>query len=349
MIHDARTMALLSAASISLVTILFLPLEENVSRSTLAMAGAISFLGSFILIYVVLEFLVFRKIKKILKMLSKLQKKEFNVLKQQRPESFNPLKNLQEEIYSFVSLKQKEIDELRKLETFRKEFIANVSHELKTPIFAAQGFIHTLLEGALYDKNVRDKFLKKAAKSMDGLDMLVEDLLTLTLIESGDSKMQFESFDLFKMCSEVLEQFDEKIQKKGIRLKLADPRQKLAVYADPHRISQVVTNLVSNAIKYSSEGGEVKVSFEKGKNYITTFVTDSGEGIPPEHLGRIFERFYLVDKSRSRGKGGTGLGLAIVKHILDGHDSRAEVESTVGKGSVFSFKLPRSKREGDEE
>ena len=162
MIHDARTMALLSAASISLVTILFLPLEENVSRSTLAMAGAISFLGSFILIYVVLEFLVFRKIKKILKMLSKLQKKEFNVLKQQRPESFNPLKNLQEEIYSFVSLKQKEIDELRKLETFRKEFIANVSHELKTPIFAAQGFIHTLLEGALYDKNLSRTFLSRS-------------------------------------------------------------------------------------------------------------------------------------------------------------------------------------------
>jgi two-component system phosphate regulon sensor histidine kinase PhoR len=175
--------------------------------------------------------------------------------------------------------------------------------------------------------------------------MLVQDLLTLSQIETGDIKMKFETFDLVALCTEVLEQLDGRAKKKDIRLRLGDPKQKLMVYADPLRISQVVTNLVSNGVNYTPEGGEVTVSFDVGKKSITTFVRDNGEGIPQEDLSRIFERFYRVEKSRSREKGGTGLGLAIVKHILEGHSTKAEVESTVGKGSVFSFKLQRVKPE----
>ena len=263
----------------------------------------------------------------------------------QKSAAFNPLKTINEEIFSFADLKQKEIDELKKLEAFRKEFIADVSHELKTPIFAAQGFVHTLLDGAVNDKAVRTKFLKKAAKSLDGLDVLVQDLLTLSHIETGQIKMHFENIDLYKLTEEVFEQFEGKADKKDVALRIEGPSQKVVVYADWQRINQVMTNLISNAIKHSHDGAEVVVSFEVSKKNITTLVRDFGEGIPMEHQARIFERFYRVDKSRSREKGGTGLGLAIVKHILDGHNTKAEVESTPGKGSTFSFKLPRVKPE----
>ncbi len=343
MVYNARSMALLLAVFIALVTVLFLTLVEAVSQSALLVAGLISFSASYLLVYVVLEFLVFREINKIHKMLNKVRKKELTQVADQESSGLNPLRNISEEITAFAYLKQKEIDELRKLEEFRKEFVANVSHELKTPIFAAQGFIHTLLDGAMHDKHVREKFLKKAGRSLDGLDMLVQDLLTLSQLETGDIKFKFESFDLGTVCAEVLEQLEGKARKKEIRLKLSEPKHKLMVYADPQRISQVVTNLVGNSVNYTPEGGEVTVSFDEGKKNITTLVTDTGEGIPPEHLSRIFERFYRVDKSRSREKGGTGLGLAIVKHILEGHGTRADVESTVGKGSTFSFKLPRHK------
>jgi len=276
-------------------------------------------------------------------MMSKLRKKELSGISKERSGALNPLQKINEEIFSFAALKQREIDELKKLEAFRKEFIADVSHELKTPIFAAQGFVHTLLDGAVNDRNVRSKFLRKAAKSLDGLDALVQDLLTLSQIETGDIKMHFEHIDLYRLCQEVVEQLEEKADKKKIKLKVEKNHQKILVFADWQRITQVVTNLVSNAINYTPEDGEVIIRFDIGKKNITTFVADTGEGIPVQHLGRIFERFYRVDKSRSREKGGTGLGLAIVKHILEGHGSHAEVESTVGKGSIFSFKLPRSR------
>lgn len=345
MVYSARSMALLLAVFIALVTVLFLSLVQTVTREALLVAGLISFSVSYLLVYVVLEFLVFREINKIHKMLAKVRKKELTGVADQKSNPLNPLRSITEEITAFAALKQKEIDELRKLEQFRKEFVANVSHELKTPIFAAQGFIHTLLDGAMNDKQVREKFLKKAARSMDGLDMLVQDLLTLSQMETGDIKMKFDYFDLFQVCTEVFEQLEGRARKKDIRMRMHDPHQKLMVYADAQRISQVVSNLVSNALSYTAEGGEVTISFDVGKKNVTTLVSDTGEGIPAEHLPRIFERFYRVDKSRSREKGGTGLGLAIVKHILEGHNTRADVESTVGKGSTFSFKLPRAKGE----
>jgi two-component system phosphate regulon sensor histidine kinase PhoR len=348
MVYSARTLALLLAASIALVTTLFLSLLESVGRNALVVAGVISFSASYLLVFAVLEFLVFREINKIYKMMDKLRKKELANISKQKSGKFNPLQNINEEIYSFATLKQKEIDELKKLEAFRKEFIADVSHELKTPIFAAQGFVHTLLDGAVNDKNVRTRFLKKAAKSLDGLDILVQDLLTLSQIETGDIKMRFEHIDLNKLCLEVIEQFEDKAEKKNLKLKLlTDHHQKINVYADWQRINQVVTNLVSNAINYTQQG-EVTITFDVGKKNVTTFISDTGDGIEPQHLSRIFERFYRIDKSRSREKGGTGLGLAIVKHILEGHNSKAEVQSSVGKGSVFSFKLQRSKSDSSE-
>lgn len=349
MVYSARILALLLAASIALVTALFLSLFQSVGREALLVAAIISFSSSYLLVFVVLEFLIFREINNVNKMIGKLKKKELSGITKSKSIALNPLERINEEIVLFATLKQKEIDELKKLEAFRKEFIADVSHELKTPIFAAQGFVHTLLDGAVNDKNVRTKFLKKAAKSLDGLDILVQDLLTLSQIETGDIKMHFDQIDLIKLCEEVIDQFEEKAEKKKIKLLLDTSGAKASVHADWQRITQVMTNLISNAINYTPENGEVTISFEVTKKYVTTFITDTGEGIPASHLTRIFERFYRVDKSRSREKGGTGLGLAIVKHILEGHGTKAEVTSTVGKGSTFSFRLPRHKGESAEQ
>lgn len=345
MVYSSRVLALLLAVCISIITTLFLSLFKSVDASALIVAFLIAFSVSYILIFVVLEFLIFREINKIYKLIGKLRKKELQGIGKQKTGPLNPLKAINEEIYSFADLKQKEIDELKKLEAFRKEFIADVSHELKTPIFAAQGFVHTLLDGAVNDKAVRTKFLKKAAKSLDGLDVLVQDLLTLSHIETGQIKMHFESFDIYELTDEVFEQFEDNSDKKEVVLRIQSEDHRVVVFADRQRISQVLINLISNAIKHSHGGSEVIVGFETSKKSVHISVKDSGEGIPREHLPRIFERFYRVDKSRSREKGGTGLGLAIVKHILDGHNTKAEVESTPGKGSVFSFKLPKRKHE----
>jgi two-component system phosphate regulon sensor histidine kinase PhoR len=344
MVYSSRGLALLLAVCIALITSLFLSLFKSVDLYVLFVAFGIAFSVSYILVFVVLEFLIFRELNKVYKVMEKLKKKELSKIEKQHPSPLNPLKTINEDIYSFAELKQKEIDELKKIEAFRREFIADVSHELKTPIFAAQGFVHTLLDGAVNDKAVRLKFLKKAAKSLDGLDMLVQDLLTLSHIE-----MHFESIDMCKLTEEVFEQLEDKADKKDIKLKIDGGSRKVWVYADWQRISQVMTNLVSNAIKHSYDGSDVIVSFDSGKKNVTTSIQDEGEGIAPEHLPRIFERFYRVDKSRSREKGGTGLGLAIVKHILDGHNTKPEVESVIGKGSIFSFKLPRVKPEEDAE
>lgn len=343
MVYSSRVLALILALCIAIITSLFLSLVESVDTTALIVAGVISFSVSYILAYFVLEFLIFREINKIYKLMDKLRKKELNRLEKQKPGVLNPLEKINEEIFSFAELKQKEIDELKKLEAFRREFIADVSHELKTPIFAAQGFVHTLLDGAMDDKAVRGKFLKKAAKSLDGLDALVQDLVTLSHIETGQIKMHFETFDLFELTEEVIEQLEDKAENRNIKLQIEVDKNKVMVFADRQRISQVMTNLVSNAIKHSYENGVVSVYFETTKRNVTVHVKDCGEGISAEHVSRIFERFYRIDKSRSREKGGTGLGLAIVKHILENHNTKAEVESTPGKGSDFSFKLPRSK------
>jgi two-component system, OmpR family, phosphate regulon sensor histidine kinase PhoR len=349
MVYSSRILALLLAFCIAIITTLFLSLLDSVGGTAMLVAFLISFSVSYLLIFFVLEFLIFQEINKIYKMLGKLKKRELQAINKAKSGQLNPLKTINDEIYSFANVKQKEIDELRKLEAFRREFIADVSHELKTPIFAAQGFVHTLLDGAVNDKNVRTKFLKKAARSLDGLDMLVQDLLTLSQIETGQIKMHFEKIDLYQLTEEVFEQFENSPDKREIRLKIESPARSVNVHADWQRISQVMTNLISNAIKHSEDGSEIVVSFDVTKKSVVVSVKDSGEGIPAEHISRIFERFYRVDKSRSREKGGTGLGLAIVKHILEGHNTKAEVESMPGKGSVFSFKLPKYKRDVSEE
>jgi two-component system phosphate regulon sensor histidine kinase PhoR len=236
-----------------------------------------------------------------------------------------------------------EIRDLREKESFRKEFVGNVAHELKTPIFSIQGYILTLLEGALEDPNFNRKFLKKAAKSVDRMTMIVEDLDTITQFESGNLKLDIEAIDIVDLCKDVVYGREEEAALKNITIKYDKPYEKpILVKADAFRISQVVTNLVNNSINYGKEGGTTIIRFVDMEDQIQVEVEDDGTGISEEHIPRLFERFYRVDKSRSRHQGGTGLGLAICKHIIEAHKQSISVRSEVDKGSVFSFTLSRA-------
>lgn len=350
MLFNSKAVALLLAAIVGILTTAFLYLVPDVSTLALTVAGLLSFSATYFLVYVVFEFLVFREIGKIYDVLNKLRKKDFSFIEESDDQNtLNPFKRINTEIYKYGVNRHKEIEDLKKMEAFRREFLADVSHELKTPIFAAQGFVHTLLDGAVEDKRVRGKFLKRAAKSLDRLDILIHDLLTLSQIETGEIKMHFEHFNIVESAKEVLDELESKADKKKLKLSFDEAYDHpVFVYADAELIYRVLINLVSNAIKYTDEG-KVELGFGVEDDHVVVAIRDSGPGIPPEHLGRIFERFFRVDKSRSKERGGTGLGLAIVKHIMEAHDSKVSVTSTVGKGSVFSFRLPLGKSIEEEE
>ena len=346
MLFNSRAVALLLATSVAIVTTAFLSLLKDVSNTALFVACSLSFASAFILIYITLEFLIFREINQIYTMMEDINKEDFKLSWQKLKGNPNPLQKITQEIFAYASKKQQEIDELKRLEVFRREFLADVSHELKTPIFAAQGFVHTLLDGAMSDKSVRGKFLKKAAKSLDGLEVLVNDLLTLSHMETGEIKMYLADFDIENQVLEIFDQLEGKAKKREIDLKLINnlPAPSL-VYADVKRINQVMTNLIENGIKYGKDGGSVTVSFIPEKEKVLIKVEDDGPGIPAEHVGRIFERFYRIEKSRSKGKGGTGLGLAIVKHICEAHKTKVVVSSKPNKGTTFAFRLDKGRDE----
>ncbi|GAA4410885.1 ATP-binding protein [Nibrella viscosa] len=337
-----RIIAFLLAFLISVLTVVFLTFVEGVTNNMLFVVAVSSFAVSFFLVLYAIELLVYREVNKMYKTIHKLKIRDFNISRKTIIKNNNPFKKLNDEIFVYVARKQKEIEELKRLELFRREFLADVSHELKTPIFAAQGFIHTLIDGAIDDENVRDKFLAKAAKSLDGLDALVKDLVALSQLETGELKMHFERVDIHQVITEAFEQLEKKAHTKGTTLRIRTDRPgSYWVKADPQRIHQVMTNLLENAIKYGNDNGKVLVTLEEEKKQVLVFVKDDGPGIPPEHLSRIFERFYRVDKSRSKERGGTGLGLAIVKHILNAHRSKVSVMSKVDRGTTFSFKLDK--------
>lgn len=349
MLFNARVVAFLLGVSVGGITTAFLSLLPGVSPLALFTAFALAFSSCFLLVYFSFEYLIVGELNEAYAMLEKLKKKDFKILKRSDKYALSPIKKLNYEIYSYASKKQKEIDQLKKLALYRREFLADVSHELKTPIFAAQGFLHTLIDGAIDDEAVRYKFLHKAANSLDGLHRLVEDLFTLSKMEAGILKMNRASFNLYALAQDILESLAPAADKKDIRLEFSPHTCSEAwVWADQPRIGQVLTNLIENAIKYGHNGGKVCVSIEDLPYQVALSVEDDGPGISPEHLDRIFERFYRVEKSRSKAKGGSGLGLAIVKHILEAHQSKVLVSSQVAQGTVFSFKLEKPQDQNGE-
>lgn len=342
MLTNSRGIAFILALAISAMVAAFLSLLESTNSTILLVAGGISFSVTFLLTNITLEFLVFREIGNVYTLLEKIQKKDFSEISDKSSKSsISPLRRINRVINSYALTKQKEIEALQKNAEFRREFIADISHELKTPIFATQGYILTLLDGAIDDKQVRMKFLKRAAKSLDSLDVLVQDLLTLNQMESGVIKFTFTQFDLKDLITEVIDQLEHKASKRDVEIvfEYEDDKSYITL-ADRQKIFRVCQNLIFNAVKYNNHKGQVKVNLKTSKNSIQVDIKDDGQGIPAEDLKRIFERFYRVEKSRNKKEGGTGLGLAIVKHILEGHKSKISVSSTVGKGSIFSFSLP---------
>lgn len=302
--------------------------------------ASLAFLSSWLIIYKALQRFIYSKIKLIFRNMHSLKvgRSAFRL-----DMTKDVLGDVNQEVVDWAEDRMAEIEDLREKENFRKEFVGNVAHELKTPIFSIQGYILTLLEGALEDPNFNRKFLIKAAKSVDRMTMLVEDLDTITQFESGSLKLDIERIDIVELVKEVIEQREEEAEQKEITLRFNKAYDKpIYVEADSFRVSQVLINLITNSINYGKIGGKTTVRFFDMDERILVEVEDNGPGIDKEHIPRLFERFYRVDKSRSRHQGGTGLGLAICKHIIEGHEQSLNVRSEVGKGSVFSFTLAKA-------
>ena len=262
----------------------------------------------------------------------------FSELKDKRVE------NIGEELTAWADTNDKEIARLKEAECFRKQYLGNVAHELKTPIFNIQGYISTLLDGGLEDELINRKYLERAEKSIDRLINIVNDLDTISKLESSMNKLNLERFDVVALAREIAEQAEMEADKKGIRISIKGADNLPSpfwVLADKHYIGQVIVNLVINSIRYGKEGGLTRVHFRDMLDKILVEVEDNGLGISKEDLPRVFERFYRTDKGRSREQGGTGLGLAIVKHIIEAHGERISVRSEPGVGSTFSFTLKK--------
>ncbi len=259
----------------------------------------------------------------------------------------DPLSEMETQVEDYILNNTKELEDLRKLEQFRKEFLGNLSHELKTPLFNIQGYVHTLLEGAKDDPKVATTFLERTSKSIDRLSNLVDDLDEISRLERGEESIVEETFDVHLLVKDVFESLELKARQKSILLKVKKISDKpFFVFADKEKIRQVFTNLIVNSIKYGNQNGETLAGFYDMDENILIEITDNGIGIAEEYLPRLFERFYRIDKHRSREQGGTGLGLAIVKHILEAHNQTINVRSTVGVGTTFAFTLKKSKERG---
>jgi two-component system phosphate regulon sensor histidine kinase PhoR len=248
-----------------------------------------------------------------------------------------------ENFLTSYKIRLEEINILKDQENYRREFLGNVSHELKTPLFTIQGYILTLIEGALKDKKVRGKYLRRSAKGVDRLISIVKDLDLITQFESGIKTVDKTNFNIYELIENVYDLMEFESEKNKTKLLVNNENNTpIIVNADKERILQVLTNLVVNSIKYGKEGGYTKVKVEEyDKDRIIVRVKDNGEGIEDEHLPRLFERFYRIDKNRSRKKGGSGLGLSIVKHIIEAHQEQIFVESKIGQGTEFSFTLQK--------
>src|SRR5574343_47719 len=300
---------------------------------------ALSIFSFYILQYRV-EYFIYKRVKKIYDDVSLLENANFR----NQPITTD-MATLTSEVQKFARDKKLEIESLKIREEYRREFLGNVSHELKTPLFTVQGYFLTLLDGAMDDKHIRKKYLQRAEKGVERLIYIVNDLDMITKLEMDTIGLEISEFNIVDVIQNVLDLLEMRAYKKNILLtfdmKYVRP---IKVVADLEKIQQVITNLVENSIKYGKENGTTEVSIEDFvNNKVIVKVSDNGEGVEKQHIPRLFERFYRVDKSGARSEGGSGLGLAIVKHIIERHNEKINVESKFGKGSEFSCTLEKAK------
>lgn len=301
----------------------------------------VTFIVTYYLYYYTLQRFIYRKIKLIYKFIyqTKATKKEEFFYNQILPQK--SIEEVSEDVQQWATQHRQEIEVLRANEQFRKEFLMNLAHELRTPIFTVQGYVDTLLEGAIHDEAVNKKFLTNASRGIDRLVRLVDDLGEISKLESGRILLVQESFVIQELVAEVFEEFALNAAEKKITLMFKKGTEgALAVSADKQKIKQVLSNLTENAIKYSNERGTITAGcYRMDDTHVYVEISDDGPGIAEEHIPRVFERFYRADKSRSRHIGGTGLGLAIVKHIVEAHGQTITLRSKPGVGSSFGFTL----------
>lgn len=333
---------ILIAAMLTLLLAFFMLFRGNVDGWLLLGFAASSAILSPLILQIRVEKFIYRRIERIYNDLTLLQSTSLAART-----VTTDMQTLTDEIEKFAKDKKIEIDTLKIREEYRKDFLGNVSHELKTPLFTVQGYILTLLDGAMEDRVLRKKYLQRANKGVERLIYIVSDLDLITKLEVGGLNLKLEDFNILELVQNVFDLLEMKAAKKDISLNF-DREYKKPIYvrADREKIQQVITNLLVNAIKYGQKNGTAEVSVENLiKNKVIVRITDNGEGISKQHLGRIFERFYRVDQSGSRAEGGSGLGLAIVKHIIEAHDEKIYVESVLDAGSEFSFTLEKSSME----
>ena len=295
------------------------------------------FVFSFLIVYIYLEFYVFKKIKNLYRDLIPENNEEENSLVS------TSMDQLIDDLKKFSKESQTEIKSMQEKENFRRDFIGNLAHELKTPLFTSQSYILTLVDGALKDKKVNLKYLKIAEKAIERLIFIVKDLDLITKLESEGLKLEKSKFNIISLINNVFEMLELQASKKKITLALSSKNIKVNVNGDQEKIHQVLTNLIENSVKYGRESGTTEVSVENiVENKVIVRITDNGNGIQKVNLKRLFERFFRIENSGSRSTGGSGLGLAIVKHIIDAHNEKIYVESDYGVGSEFSFTLEKS-------
>ncbi|MCE3259734.1 MAG: phoR 2 [Bacteroidetes bacterium] len=342
------TLVILLSLAAAFLSSLALALIQYNTKNTIDFALTLSlffavFVISFFLIYFLYNPMVFGKIKLVRnELLRILPQKEIPDTNFQL-EEIDPITQLEQEVKKVALERQKESEHLKHLDSYRKEYLGNVSHELKTPVFNIQGYISTLIDGGLHDPSINMDYLKRADKSVERIINIIDDLETITQLEAGTLEPELEKYDIAAQCRDIFEQLQLQSSRKNITLALAKKFDKpVHVMADKYRIRQVFVNLLTNSIKYGKEGGRTEVNFSLYDDEVIVEIKDNGIGVAEEHLPRLFERFYRVDKGRSREQGGTGLGLAIVKHIIEAHQKNITVKSSLGEGTTFTFTLSRA-------
>lgn len=319
----------------------FLVFAGQFSLKLILVYGISCFIFSFLIIQYRVEVFIYQKIKKIYENVSLLSSSSFDP----QELTLTDMTTLSKKVERFAEGKKLEIEALKHRDSYRKEFMGNLAHELKTPLFTVQGYIETLLDGAMEDKRIRKKYLARASKGVERLIYIVKDLDMITKLETGSLQIEKENFDIVEVIQGVFDLLEMKAAKKNITLVFDAHYEPVWVFADKEKIRQVLTNLIVNSIKYGKNDGTTEVMIEdRSKSKLIIRVSDNGEGIDKKHIPRLFERFYRVDKSGSRKEGGSGLGLAIVKHIIEAHRERIFVESTPGEGSEFSFTIKKAKK-----
>jgi two-component system phosphate regulon sensor histidine kinase PhoR len=295
--------------------------------------------------FLILYYFYYVSVTRKINFLAEKIRKRF--LNKEIPQKYNLLEEedslalLEEKVDFLIESREKELARFENLDSYRKEYLGNVSHELKTPIFNIQGYIDTLLNGGLEDPTINVDYLNKAEKSIDRLINIIDDLEAITQMDSGELLLDIDNFDIAYLCKDIYAALELNASKRNIKLELAKRYDKpVTVRADKFRIRQVMVNLITNSIKYGKDNGTTLITLSYMNDDVIIETSDNGDGIPAKHLPRIFERFYRIDKGRSREQGGTGLGLAIVKHIIEAHQKSIKVESDIGKGTKFTFSLP---------